>query len=81
MRIYLGIIEAAPAVGNEIALKITANTGQQFEVRMDTDRAEVFAEEIDKVRAGMVPPVAVAGEPVEQLPTVKKAPQAKRAAA
>jgi hypothetical protein len=78
-RIYLGTIEAAPAVGNEIALKITANTGQQFEVRMDADRAKVFAEEIDKVRAGIVPPVAVAvaGEPVEQLPTVKKAPQAK----
>ena len=44
---------------------------------MDADRAKVFAEEIDKVQAGMVPPVAVAGEPVEQLPTVKKAPQAK----
>ena len=39
MRIYLGIIEAAPAVGNEVAIRIKSNLGTVYDIRMAPEKA------------------------------------------
>ena len=62
-RIYLGTMEAAQAVGNEVAIR-----RQQFELRMDAERAKAFSEAIDKARIGLdVKPVKVEVAPVEVM--------------
>ena len=63
-RIALGTIDAVPAVGNQMAIKVTGQSGQSFELRMDADHTRKFAEAIAAVRAGW-----------DQAPVIEAAPQ------
>ena len=46
MRIVLGKIDAVPAAGGLMAIKVQANTGTTYEILVDPERARIFAEAI-----------------------------------
>ena len=51
MRIVLGKIDAVPAAGGLMAIKVQANTGTTYEILVDPERARIFAEAIEAVMA------------------------------
>ena len=51
MRIVLGKIDAVPAAGGLMAIKVQANTGTTYEILVDPERARIFAVAIEAVMA------------------------------
>lgn len=52
MRIVLGKIDAVPAAGGLMAIKVQANTGSVYEIMVDPKSVARFVEAIEVVRAG-----------------------------
>ena len=70
-RINLGSMDAVPAAGDMLSVRVTANSGQALDIMVDQDRARIFAEAITKVINGWSQPAAQ--EPVtESLEATRK---------